>query len=92
MCFRANAIGTSLAVQWLRLCTSTMRVVGLILIRKLRSHMLCGPSKKPKPKETTTAKIEQMLLTVLLLLFSHSVMSNSFATPWTVPCQAPLSM
>ena len=91
MCFRADDIGTSLAVQWLRLCTSTARVVGLILIRKLRSHMLCGPSKNPKPKETT-AKIEQMLLTVLLLLFSHSVMSTSFATPWTVPCQAPLSM
>ena len=91
MCFRADAIGTSLAVQWLRLCTSTVRVVGLILVRKLRSHMLCGPSKTPKPKETTTAKTEQMLLTVLLL-FSHSVMSDSFATPWTVPRQAPLSM
>ena len=28
---------------------------------------------------------------LLLLLFSHSVTSNS-ATPWTVACQAPLSM
>ena len=27
-----------------------------------------------------------------LLLFSHSVVSNSFVTPWTVACQAPLSM
>ena len=27
-----------------------------------------------------------------LLLFSHSVMSDSFATPWTVAHQAPLSM
>ena len=26
-----------------------------------------------------------------MLLFSHSVMFNSFATPWTVACQAPLS-
>ena len=26
----------------------------------------------------------------LLLLFSHSVMSNSFATPWTVACWTPL--
>ena len=25
-------------------------------------------------------------------MLSHSVMSNSFATPWTVACQAPLSM
>ena len=23
---------------------------------------------------------------------SHSIMSNSFVTPWTVACQAPLSM
>ena len=26
------------------------------------------------------------------LLFSHSVLSDSFATPWTVACQAPLSL
>ena len=29
---------------------------------------------------------------MLLLLFSCQIMSNSFATPWTVACQAPLSM
>ena len=29
-----------------------------------------------------------MIITVL----SHSVVSNSYATPWTVACQAPLSM
>ena len=28
----------------------------------------------------------------LLLLFSLYVMSDSFATPWTTACQAPLSM
>ena len=28
----------------------------------------------------------------LLLLFSHSVVSHSFGTPWTVARQAPLSM
>ena len=27
-----------------------------------------------------------------MLLFSHSVMSNSFVTPWTVARQVPLSM
>ena len=31
-------------------------------------------------------------LYVEFLLFSHSVVSDSFATPWTVACQAPLSM
>ena len=29
---------------------------------------------------------------LLLLLFSHQVVSNSFVTPWTVAHQAPLSM
>ena len=29
---------------------------------------------------------------LLLLLFSHSVMSSSSETPWTVALQAPLSM
>ena len=29
---------------------------------------------------------------MLLLLFSRSVVSDSFATPWTVACPAPLSM
>ena len=31
-------------------------------------------------------------LLILLLLFSHQVVSNSFATLWIVPHQAPLSM
>ena len=31
-------------------------------------------------------------ITSLLLLFSHWVMSDSFATPWTVAHQAPLSI
>ena len=39
-----------------------------------------APGRAPKPKE------------VSLLLLSHSVLSNSCATLWTVPCQAPLSM
>ena len=29
---------------------------------------------------------------LLLLVFSHSVMSDSFETPWTAAHQAPLSM
>ena len=33
-----------------------------------------------------------MYLLWLFWLFSHSAMSNSFATPWTVALQAPLSM
>ena len=45
-----------------------------------------APQKTPKPKETTTAKTEQMLLTVLLL-FSHSVMSDSFVTHGLYPAR-----
>ena len=33
-----------------------------------------------------------LTLLLLLLFFSYQVMSNSFAKPWTVACQAPLSM
>ena len=38
---------------------------------------------------------EKMITYVIndgLLLFSHSVVCDSLATPWTVACQAPLSM
>ena len=31
-------------------------------------------------------------LSSALFLFSHSVVSDSFVTPWTIACQAPLSM
>ena len=34
----------------------------------------------------------KLYLEVLLFLFSFSVVSNSFETPWTVAHQAPLSM
>ena len=36
--------------------------------------------------------MQLLLITILLLLFSQSVMSNSFVPPWTVACQTPLSM
>ena len=37
-------------------------------------------------------KISGNSIKKLLLLFSCSVMSNSFANPWTTACQSPLSM
>ena len=38
-------------------------------------------------------KVEMIYACILLLsLFSHSVLCNSFTAPWTVACQAPLSM
>ena len=32
------------------------------------------------------------VITCILLMFCHQVMSNSFAAPWTIACQAPLSV
>lgn len=40
--------GTSLVVQWLKVCTSNARGMGLILARKLRSHIPHGKKKKKK--------------------------------------------
>ena len=38
----------------------------------------------------TVNRLEHLVSFILLLLFSCSVMSDSFATPWTVTHQAPL--
>ena len=46
--------------------------------------------KKGKPAREK-ASIYWMVVD-LLLLFSQSVMSDSVVTPWTIACQAPLSM
>ena len=40
----------------------------------------------------TVFKIWLVFYMLLLWLFSHSVVSSSYATPWTAACQAPLSM
>ena len=39
-------VGTCLAVQWLRICTSSQGAEVQSLVEELRSHMLCGVSKK----------------------------------------------
>ena len=39
---------------------------------------------------TDMKKVEQLIHG--LLLYTYQVEPNSFATPWTVACQAPLSM
>ena len=41
--------------------------------------------------EIWKAEVKPLLRSCSLLLFSRSVMSDFFATPWTVACQAPLS-
>ena len=52
-------------------------------------------TNKTKGKELMHKKVgsEHWLpIRTVLLLFSRYVVSNSFGTPWTVACQAPLSM
>ena len=41
-------VGTSLMVQWLRVCTSTAGGTGSIPSRRLRSHLPCSAAKKRK--------------------------------------------
>ena len=43
--------GTSLAVQWLRLCTSISGGAGSSLVRELRSHMPCSAAKKTQKQK-----------------------------------------
>ena len=54
------------------------------------------PVWEPLFKSMVSEKITGSELSVRIgekmLLFSHLVMSHSFATPWTVACQAPLCM
>ena len=42
---RRKEVGTSLVVQWSRLCTSTARGTGSTLVRELISHIPCIPTK-----------------------------------------------
>ena len=43
-----HEFGNSLVVQWLGLLASTSGAVSSILVRELRSHMLCGVTKKKR--------------------------------------------
>ena len=38
------------------------------------------------------ARLSNWTTEMIITVFSHSVMSGSYATPWTITCQAPLSM
>ena len=50
-CILRFTLGTSLAIQWLRLCASTAGDTSSILGQELRSWMLFGMAKKPKKKK-----------------------------------------
>ena len=57
-----------------------------------RQHLWCHLSLKKIGHWVYTWKITATNAYLLLLLFSLEVMSDSFATLWTLACQAPLSM
>ena len=50
----------------------------LLFLHKIQS---INPSERGKPRTK-----------MILEMWSRSVVSDSFATPWTITCQAPLSM
>ena len=55
-------------------------------------YWLCGRNYHQSIKVETEMNYQRVHKPqYLFLLFSHWVMSNSFATPWTVACQASLS-
>ena len=54
---------------------------------------LCCPLKFCcKPKTVLEKKKLSIYIYTLLLLFSHLIVSDSFATPWAVGCQDPFSV
>ena len=64
------------------------------LVRKLRSRVLPSEAKNndDDASRVCCSNPETQLLCPVLLLFSRSVLSDSSVAPWTVACQAPLSI
>ena len=84
-------------VQWLRFFASTTGGAGLIPGQEISACHEVQPKKKKKGKKMNrlslhrTASIRlylDLMFIGYLLLFSCSVASESFATPWTVAHQA----
>ena len=56
------------------------------------THPSIHPSVHPPLHLSIQSSILHLLSTVLGAVLSHSVMSDSFLTPWTVACHVPLSI
>ena len=52
----------------------------------------CCPLRFCCEPKTALEKKNYVYIYTLLLPFSHSIVSDSFATPWAVACQDPFSM
>ena len=73
--------GTSLALQWLRLCASNVGSMGSILVGELRSHMPCGQKflkikKKKKKKESYPYHSPQMTNKFCFVFQYHYELTN----------------
>ena len=75
-------LGTSLVVQWLRICLPVQGIHARFLVRNLRSHMLCqatkpkacynkDPAQPKKKKERKKKKICPLTSLVLEILFQN---------------------
>ena len=65
-------VGTSLAIQWLRLSISNARGWVWFLVRELRSHMPHSQKQKQKPKNMLD-HITSLLKTVQYFSVSHNI-------------------
>ena len=85
-------MGTSLVVQWLRLCALTARNSGSI--PGWGTKVPTFPAVQPKQNKQTTKKTKQNYMKkmqLLLFLFNHSILSDSLQPPWTAARQVSLS-
>ena len=64
---------------WLRSCTSTARGLGLILVKELRSHMLCVATKTI------------IFFLILLIFFLFSLWIYIFLICWKKPFKMPFT-
>ena len=72
-----------------------MAVISLtdkLILRSSPQNMLTKYAFQKEFNFITVYEFGRYLYVTMLLLFSRSVVFNSFATPWTVAHQAPLSM
>ena len=92
-CQRSLAICLSIIFHgYMQVVISKRNKVWLIQVRinssKGYSSKVCKIKKNPTSRPWEKGKSGQLFQS--LLLFSHQVVSDSFATPWTIAHQAPL--
>ena len=85
--YLAQVLNAKFGRPWCVSCREKER-----LSRKHLPNLDCGAQLGEEAEYTEHFQWVNDFICKLLLLFSCSVVSDSFATPWTVVCQAPLPM